>query len=309
MCLLSIIVPNYNKAEYLAAALRSVYSIGISDFECIIIDDASTDNSIKIINEFIKSDSRFRAIKLHKNVGVSNSRNVGLGAMRGDFLIFLDSDDYLLPNGVARMLKIALENDADIVGGRILYGDMGRTENHTPRIRIYDDYRHDFVKSLYENNADLAFITRRLFRRRILCDVRFVPDLNWAEDSIFILDIMPNAHTFIETDIPMYFYNMVPGSLTHSRFSSRDFEFLARMLRHLHDETFADAKYDHKTKKWIYQKLYDLIYDRIIRQSLVHPQFRPRISRILNDIYGTEIMPRKYFTFRQRLGVFLVSRV
>jgi glycosyltransferase involved in cell wall biosynthesis len=96
--MISIIIPNFNKASFITETLDSLLAQTFSDWEAIIIDDCSTDNSLTIINGYLIKDTRFHLIKNSTNSGGSYSRNRGLDAAKGEYLIFLDSDDILTPN-------------------------------------------------------------------------------------------------------------------------------------------------------------------------------------------------------------------
>ena len=109
---ISIIVANYNYASFLPDALNSVLAQTIDNWECIIIDDGSTDNSVEIIKKYVKKDSRFQLIQIPHS-GVSVARNTGLDAARGEYIAFLDSDDWLELNTYEKLAK-EIENNPDI---------------------------------------------------------------------------------------------------------------------------------------------------------------------------------------------------
>ena len=110
---ISVIIPVYNTEERLKRCLDSVVAQTFKDFECIVVDDGSKDQSPRIIDEFAAKDSRFTAI--HKpNGGVSSARNEGLRIAGGEWVIFLDSDDTIRPNHVEAMLSV-VEDGIDIV--------------------------------------------------------------------------------------------------------------------------------------------------------------------------------------------------
>lgn len=90
----SIIVPVYNVEKYLDKCLKSILRQTFKDFECIIIDDGSQDNSNIIIDKYVKLDQRFKVIH-QKNMGISAARNAGLDIAEGDYITFIDSDDYI----------------------------------------------------------------------------------------------------------------------------------------------------------------------------------------------------------------------
>ena len=110
---ISVIIPVYNTGERLKRCLDSVVAQTFKDFECIVVDDGSKDLSPQIIDEFAAKDSRFTAI--HKpNGGVSSARNEGLKVSKGEWVVFLDSDDSIKPNHLEAMLSI-VEDGVDII--------------------------------------------------------------------------------------------------------------------------------------------------------------------------------------------------
>lgn len=110
---ISLIIPVYNTEKFLAEALKSVENQTFKDFEAIIINDGSTDNSGKIIDSFAAKNKSFRVIN-QDNKGLSAARNAGIKAATGQYIAFFDSDDYLSPDFLKELYKLASENQADI---------------------------------------------------------------------------------------------------------------------------------------------------------------------------------------------------
>lgn len=100
----SIIVPVYNVEKYIDKCLASILRQTFKNFECIIIDDCSPDNSNAIIDKYVKLDQRFKVIH-QKNMGVSVARNTGLDIAKGDYIIFVDSDDYIADDYLEKFAK------------------------------------------------------------------------------------------------------------------------------------------------------------------------------------------------------------
>ena len=119
----SIIIPVYNTGNKLCRCLDSVLAQTYLNYECIVVDDGSTDNSSVIIDEYVSNDVRFKAV--HKeNGGVSSARNCGLKMAKGEWIVFVDSDDWLLPDHIASLM-VAATDDVDLVmtGFRFLHLD------------------------------------------------------------------------------------------------------------------------------------------------------------------------------------------
>ena len=112
--MVSVIIPNYNKSKYVKETILSVLNQDYKDWECIIIDDFSSDNSVSVISNLIKNEKRFHLMKNSSNCGANFSRNIGLKKSKGDFVMFLDADDILSPNCLSlRLDKLLCENDLD----------------------------------------------------------------------------------------------------------------------------------------------------------------------------------------------------
>jgi glycosyltransferase involved in cell wall biosynthesis/cytochrome c-type biogenesis protein CcmH/NrfG len=111
----SVIVPTYRSERFLGECLASVRDQSFSDFECIVVDDASPEADSSIAAQFAADDHRFRCIRHPSNRGVSAARNTGIGAARGEFVLFLDSDDVLLPDALASQRMLACRHNVDAV--------------------------------------------------------------------------------------------------------------------------------------------------------------------------------------------------
>lgn len=111
----SIIMPVYNVEKYVSQAIESVLSQSYRDFELIIVNDCSPDNSLSICESYAEKDKRIRIISLSQNGGLSNARNVGMRSMRGDYVLFLDSDDWWEPNLLATVSQVVEKTHPEMV--------------------------------------------------------------------------------------------------------------------------------------------------------------------------------------------------
>ena len=108
----SVITPAYNASEFIGETIESVLKQTFQDWEMIIVDDCSTDDTLKLANEFSKKDSRIKVVQNEKNSGVAATRNHGLDVASGEFIAFVDSDDLWLPEKLEKQLKFMEESDA-----------------------------------------------------------------------------------------------------------------------------------------------------------------------------------------------------
>lgn len=223
---ISVIIPVYNVEQYLRQCLNSVISQTLSDIEIIIINDGSPDNSINIIREYEKKDSRIIVID-KQNEGVGKARNDGLNKANGEFVAFMDSDDYYPAENVLDILyNTAKKNDVKICGGR-------KAKLETDGSLIHDEkniYEYDLCfeaceKCRYSDYGYDYGYTQYIFNREVLIDNDiFFPLYRRFQDPPFFVKAMITAGEFYMCDIESYCYRMVPSA---SKFSlSRSYDLL-----------------------------------------------------------------------------------
>ena len=113
--MISVIIPVYNCEEYLPVCINSVLKQSFSDLEIICINDCSTDSSLEVLKYFAKLDSRIKILENPENKGLSYTRNKGIKYAKGDYVFFLDSDDWISPNTFKELYENAIRNDSDMV--------------------------------------------------------------------------------------------------------------------------------------------------------------------------------------------------
>ncbi|MCL2670808.1 MAG: glycosyltransferase [Clostridiales bacterium] len=212
---LSVIVPVYNPGRYLRACVESVFGQSFSDWELILVDDGSTDGSGEICREYTERDGRvvFRSIP---NSGVSVARNTGLELARGQWLHFLDSDDYLEPDAYAHLLQIAASQNADAVGLEHWVKRGGTETLHELNAAQYGlvDGR-GAVQALYRCSP---FAWAKLFTRAIVGDTRFTPGLARGEDTEFARHVLMRAERVYLDSRPLYHYVQSEDSAVRGAF-------------------------------------------------------------------------------------------
>lgn len=213
----SIIIPNFNNEKYIEEAIKSVQNQSLKDIEIIIIDDCSTDDSLNIIQNIAKSDSRIKIIQNQKNLGAGPSRNAGLNIATGEFIKFLDSDDTMDLDVLETMYNIAQETKKDIVCGYMQH------VNSDGNIRKYDQFF--YKKSSMFNGKTIApddtpdltpfnivGIGDALYSRHLFDDIKF-PALKW-EDFATIPIIKHSAGEMAYIDKAVYNYKIHENNTT-----------------------------------------------------------------------------------------------
>lgn len=182
--LISIITPIYNTVEYLPKCIDSILSQTYKHWELLLIDDGSSDNSGLIALEYTKQDPRIRLLQLPENNGQAMARNWGLREIKGEFVAFVDSDDYIEPNMYQDMLKSIQQTSA-----QICICDTLKENKLESKITQELGMRYDPSKTLKENifMADSPFmLPNKLFRRELFIkhDITFPQGLIWEDTSV-----------------------------------------------------------------------------------------------------------------------------
>jgi len=194
---LSIIIPVYNVEEYLSRCLESVVNQTLLDIEIICVNDGTKDNSVAIVEAFMHQDNRIHLV--HKeNGGLSSARNVGIKKATGDYILFLDSDDYLAETACERLYIERLENNADIIvfGSKIFPNKPAPTGWHrtvlSPRTCFYPEFHPN---ALFKQQGATPFVWRDCFKRSFLENSALLFDETalFGEDLIFQMCIFPQA--------------------------------------------------------------------------------------------------------------------
>lgn len=191
--LVSVIVPIYNAYDYLQAALDSILDQTLRDIEVICIDDGSTDRSIEIIKKYHEMDKRIRVVT-ENNAGVSTARNKGIARIRGEYVIFLDADDFYEPELLERLYNTAVEKNLDIAIARYdIYTE--KTGKFVPAIEeTHGDIfsrgavvsKNEYPNHIFESTT--GYVWNKLFRTAMIKEKElcFAPEIYIFEDIYFV---------------------------------------------------------------------------------------------------------------------------
>ena len=213
----SIVIPVYNVAPYLRECLDSVRAQTFADWECICVDDGSTDGSGDILDEYASKDSRFRVIH-QKNAGVSAARNKGLDEAQGEWVVFLDGDDVLAPTSLECIARLGVVN-VDLI--RFGYRSF-KTVEPPPFTNNDANGFHDIDISHSIDMSDFfVLLWQHAFRRTILDGLRF-KSFRRGEDRVFIDDVLLHRVNSIRVpDAVLHGYRLREGSAMNSQPSTQ----------------------------------------------------------------------------------------
>ncbi len=215
--LISIIVPVYQVEKYLEKCINSIITQTYKNLEIILIDDGSTDKSPSFCDHFQAKDSRIKVLH-QENGGLSYARNVGLKIATGDFIGFVDSDDWIEPNMYEVLMSALQETGADIAvcNRQYEFNDSESIPIHmkSAKKKLYsaeEALRRLIIGDKIIHNA----VWEKLYRRTIISDIKF-PIGKIFEDSLWTTLVIGNAKLIICIDYPLYHYFIRSESLSHN---------------------------------------------------------------------------------------------
>lgn len=236
---LSVIIPLYNCGAVILRCLESIDHI--NDMEIFVIDDGSTDDSASVVESYAINHPWVKLIH-KKNGGVSSARNMGIENALGEYIMFVDADDYLIPGGLAQMVSLAHQENADVI--KYLVVKRSNTAPITNHRLTKDSFSYHVING---NGNALAgtvvsdyHVVDGLFKRELLIanNIRFHEDLYLHEDDVFMAELYAVCKHVIATNLPLYHYVVCSTySHTHNTTPERtrkiiDSELLAVQYRH-----------------------------------------------------------------------------
>lgn len=224
MPIISIIVPIYNVEKYINRCIDSILAQTISDFELILVDDGSPDDCGKICDEYEKIDSRIKVIH-KKNGGLADARNIGLDIAIGEYIGFIDSDDYIKIDMYEKLLNACICNQADIsmCGRYNVYKNELKPSFSFDGCRVWDS-KEAIQNLLTWNNIDSSACDK-LFKKSLFDKTRF-PVGKYNEDIFVMTEILFRANKIVHIGESKYYYYHRPESITTEAFSEKKMDLL-----------------------------------------------------------------------------------
>ena len=195
--MVSIIVPIYNTERYLSKCLESIRTQTYLDVEVIMVDDGSTDGSKNVANGYAERDNRFRLFS-QENAGVSAARNHGLDVAEGDYILFVDSDDWLEPNMIETLVRNMADYCVDISccqydRGKMFLGSAMEVWNQDKVLR-------EFLIHKQINGS----LVNKLFTREMIGDIRLDESIKYGEDALFLWKNLLTVNSVVISDEVLY---------------------------------------------------------------------------------------------------------
>lgn len=286
---ISVIIPVYNAEKYLKECIDSVLNQTFDDFEVLIINDGSTDESGKICDEYAQKDARVKVF--HKeNGGVSSARNLGLDNAKGEWITFVDSDDYISEDYFQPILKYC-EQDYIIVNSHEILGDKKTVyRSFDSQTLVLDDFLNQY--NLYN---DFATPWAKFFKKEIILNnkIRFNEKLSRSEDVIFNLEYIIHCKSIGISSKTSYNYRRVPGSLSHKNVNLMDAEYIythiySLLKAYFNNPEFISRHSSYSTMRYFFTTLYSNL-NKKEKKQILKKLIKKHKKQLLKSVEGQRI--------------------
>ena len=272
--MISVIVPVYNVEKYLDNCVESIVNQTYKDLEIILVDDGSPDNCPAMCDEWAQKDSRIKVI--HKeNGGVSSARNIGLDNVTGEYIGFVDSDDYLKSNMYELLIENLTATNSDISVCSTFLVDEN---NNIKADNIFESQvlnQEEAVKFLsYKMNNSLW---NKLFKKDMFKGCRFDEGHTFGEDHLILLQVLKNVNRVSFISDSLYYYVQRSNSTTGSKFSKRSFDQV-----YMKDALYNFVKENYPYVSEHYRKLSFTARENICRK-IIFSGLEEKFSKELNE--------------------------
>ncbi len=272
---ISVIVPVYNKEGYLNDLLSDLSAQTFTDYECILVDDGSSDKSGEICDRTADSDSRFKVFHI-KNGGVSNARNFGIDKAQGEYITFVDSDDRLYPEYLENLFRLITENDVDFVISGLENFWIGLDKKTYTKAPYSGKKKKSEILSTFgevqKETGVFGFCVAKIFRKDLIEGIRFDSNLKLAEDLDFYLKIYRKIDNIYFDDKCYYRYLQLADNSSQVVVDDRIDYFMQLVIRlRIRDFLISENAYENDNKA---------IIDEIINNYVFFVLFHSPIGQI-----------------------------
>lgn len=211
----SILVPCYNVEKYIKQCLDSIIHQTYTNLQIVLVDDGSCDNTLNILNEYASKDSRIEVYH-QENQGVAIARNVLLSKIKGDFFLFVDSDDWIELDMVEFLINKAIKENTDMVVCSNVINDTIPSLDYKEEIWSHDKVIKEFLRHVHFNGSLCnKLISFRLLKKQ----PKFHREISYGEDALFTWQLIQEVQNVVVTNKQLYHYRRNDGSLSHAKWT------------------------------------------------------------------------------------------
>ena len=313
---ISIIIPVYNVEDFLIQSLDSVINQTILNWELICVNDGSTDQCDKILNEYAKKDNRIKVIT-QSNQGVSTARNTALDVITGDYVAFLDPDDIMHPQFLEVLLNNIIASKADIIWckhAKIREDEKIENFPHISEEKFFDIPHHFERFTTHQKPYPSVMLWDKLYKKELFQNLRFVKEINVGEDLVLQHHLLHNATKVCFVDKNLIYYRERSNSLTHSKFSYQYIEdhltLVKLLLKDFENKkitTQARKALNFRLQKMLCKSCITLPYKRA-NMNREYLQFWHTYSDVLSKLIKEGVYHPECLDLRNRFLTFLFIR-
>lgn len=292
--MITVIVPIYNREKYLEKCVNSILAQTYKDLEILLIDDGSHDKSLEICNSFEKIDERIKVIS-KKNTGVSDTRNYGINIAKGDYLAFVDSDDYIDKEMYEELLKSMINDVSDISFCKYKRiseeGNLIENVEEKNLIKLFNNPKDIEYFFDYDERNIMGSIWRSIFKKNIINEnnISFDKNIFIEEDLIFVLTYLKYCNKISIINKHYYNYLNNSSSITNSRYKPNYFNN-CKLLFKQKCNIINESKLDSFTQKKVINKLKFYLAIILVNNELNCNDFINSIKIISNDDFFSKLL-------------------
>ena len=283
--IISIIVPVYNVEKYVAKCIESIIKQDMEEIELLMIDDGSTDNSGKICDEWAAKDSRIKVMHI-ENRGVSSARNLGLELAQGEYIGFVDSDDYIHKSMYRVLYNTLIEEHADMVVcdfAKVYEGEKTPV-NEQEHIDIYKFTNMEALMQLHKESFKWNIVVNKLYKRELFKEVRFTEGIIF-EDMDIMHKIIYQCEKILYINQTYYYYYQRSGSILRSEYTLKKID----KVKVLEDRMRFAMQIKNKEFRQATEKLYiDALFHNYVVMRFVLKML-PKQAKIIKKGYTSFI--------------------
>lgn len=211
----SVLIPAYNAEKYIAQCLGSVCNQTYRDLQIVVIDDGSKDSTLAVILSWAEKDNRIEVIS-RENKGVSQTRNELIDCAKGDFVLFVDADDWIEHDMISTLVVLSEKNGVDLVMCRNVNNDI-EPDKGSCKVNVWE--RPLILNKFLQHRELTGALWNKLIRKELFDGIRFKPEISYGEDAMVIWDILNKIDKMASTTQQFYHYRMNATSISHQSLS------------------------------------------------------------------------------------------
>lgn len=283
----SIIVPIYNTSEYLVKCVKSILGQSYQNLEIILINDGSTDNSLNICNMLASTDNRIRVIN-QENVGLAQTRNNGIDIATGDYICFIDSDDFIDKDMIETLLRNGEQHNCDISTVRAhIHLRNGKIVGYSDGPREIKEFKglENVINGYSDGEISIA-AWDKLYKKEALDGVRFDSDV-FKEDADFILKLCIANRSFVTDTKEFYHYVKRNSNSITSKFNTKCFQLQEWAFKYYFILLNMGEEYKDTAEKCLFNSLTHIVktYMRDLKRGIVtDKEYQNEIQNVTNNI-------------------------